>query len=241
MSERKAKQIRKEEVKEPHKKKADKKTIWFRVISIVLIVALAGLAGYAIGDSIKTNKADTANTETTQTTDESDTQSNVDTSTLAGVAESMGITYDELVEKWGLDAEKFSSDMAPQEAYNQMTLENIAKMSEMEVNEFKKQYNLPDDVDTTLPNIQLATDVMMKAYGIPYTIEDLQAYGLAETIKADTPWGDAQEAVMTAANAKMSAEQQAQSEDNADAAADTADTADNTQTDSSDTSAKEGE
>ena len=79
---------------------------------------------------------------------------------------------------------------------------------------------------------------MMKAYGIPYTIEDLQAYGLAETIKADTPWGDAQEAVMTAANAKMSAEQQAQSEDNADAAADTADS---TQTDSSDTSAKEGE
>ena len=113
MSERKAKQIRKEEVREPHKKKTDKKTIWFRVISVVLIVALAGLAAYAIGDSIKTNKADTANTETTQTTDESDTQSNVDTSTLAGVAESMGITYDELVEKWGLDAEKFSSEFLP--------------------------------------------------------------------------------------------------------------------------------
>lgn len=236
MSERKAKQIRKEEIQEPHKKKTDKKIIWFRIISVVLIVALAGLAGYAIGDSLKTKKADTANTETTQTADDSNTQSNADTSTLAGVAESMGISYDELVEKWGLDPEKFSSDMATKDAHNQMTLENIAKASEMEVDEFKKQYNLPDDVDTTLPNVQLATDVMMKAYGIPYTIEDLQAYGLTENIKADTPWGDAQEAVMTAANAKAAAEQQAQSDsdDNADtSSADTAATAD--------TSAKEGE
>ena len=240
MSERKAKQIRKEEVKEPHKKKTDKKTIWFRVISVVLIVALAGLAGYAIGDTIKTNKADTAGTETSQTTDDSSAQQSVDTSTLAGIAESMGITYDELVEKWGLDPEKFSSDMATADAYNQMTLENVAKMSEMEIDEFKKQYDLPDNVDTTLPNVQLATDVMMKAYGIPYTLEELQSYGLSGDIKAETPWGDAQESVMTAANAKMQAEQQAQSEnaDDTDAAGDTADSA---QSESSDAGTSEGE
>ena len=199
MSERQAKKLRKEQVKEVSKKSADKGKIMFYVISTVVVLGFAGLAGYSIANELKSAKVETSTEATTEAT-------TPDTSTLSGYAEAMGMTYDDMVAKYGLNAETFTADMPTDQAMNLFTLENFAAMSEKDIETFKTEVGIPADVDTTIPNTELATSVMMKVNGYPYTIEELREYGLAAEITEETKWADAQEAVMNAATAKYSAE-----------------------------------
>lgn len=204
MSERQAKKLRKEQVNETVKKSADKGKIIFYVISAVVILGFAGLAGYSIGKEIKSAK----NVETAAQTE----TATPDTSTLGGYAEAMGMTYDDMVAKYGLNAENFTADMPTDQAMNLFTLENIAAMSEKDIETFKTEMGLPADVDTTIPNTELSTGIMMKVSGYPFTLEELREYGLAAEITEETKWADAQQAIMTAANGKAAAEQAAAEE-----------------------------
>lgn len=203
MSERQAKKIRKQGVAEPQKKKADKSKVIFNIIAVVLILAVAALAAYAISKEIKPQQETNV------------TQTNIDTSTLAGYAESMGMTFEEMVTNYGLNTEIFTADMSSEEASKLFTLENIAAMSEKDIETFKTELGLPADVDTTVANSELSTEVMMKVNGYPYTVEDLREYGLSTDITGETRWADAMDAVNEAANARYTAES---------AAAETADT-----------------
>ena len=197
MSERQAKKIRKEQTTEVVKKKADKGKIMFYVISTVVVLGFAGLAGYSISQEIKSANVETAAQTETATPD---------TTTLSGYAEALGMTFDDMVTKYGLNAETFTPDMLTEDAMNLFTLENFASMSEKDIETFKTELELPADVQTNIPNTELSTGVMMKVNGYPYTIEQLREYGLAAEITEETKWADAQEAVMTAANEKYAAE-----------------------------------
>lgn len=203
MSERQAKKIRKQGVAEPQKKKADKSKVIFNIIAVVLILAVAALAAYAISKEIKPQQETNV------------TETNIDTSTLAGYAESMGMTFEEMVTNYGLNTEIFTDDMSSEEASKLFTLENIAAMSEKDIETFKTELGLPADVDTTVANSELSAEVMMKVNGYPYTVEDLREYGLSADITGETRWADAMDAVNEAANARYTAES---------AAAETADT-----------------
>ena len=205
MSERQAKKLRKEQVNETVKKSADKGKIIFYVISAVVILGFAGLAGYSIANELKSAKVETSTEATTDA-------ATPDTSTLSGYAEAMGMTYDDMVAKYGLNAETFTADMPTDQAMNLFTLENIAAMSEKDIETFKTEMGLPADVDTTIPNTELSTGIMMKVSGYPFTLEESREYGLAAEITEETKWADAQQAIMTAANGKAAAEQAAAAE-----------------------------
>lgn len=200
MSERQAKKVRKQAVAEPQKKKADKSKVIFNIIAVLVVLAFAGLAGYAISGVIKD-----AQSEVTSSTE----ASNVDTSTLKGYAESMEMTYEEMAEKYGLDAAVFNADMATEEAANLFTIENFAKMNEQDTEAFISELGLPADVQTNVANTELSTDVMMKINGVPYTLEELKEYGLSADITAETKWADAQESVMTAASQRYQVDMEA--------------------------------
>lgn len=204
MSERQAKKVRKQAVAEPQKKKADKSKVIFNIIAVLVVLAFAGLAGYAISGVIKD-----AQSEVTSSTEASTEASNVDTSTLKGYAESMEMTYEEMAEKYGLDAAVFNADMATEEAANLFTIENFAKMNEKDTEAFISELGLPADVQTNVANTELSTDVMMKINGVPYTLEELKEYGLSADITAETKWADAQESVMTAASQRYQVDMEA--------------------------------
>lgn len=206
MSERQTKKIRKEQIVHPQKKQRDKKKILFNSISAVIIIAFLGLASYAIANEIISGNKTSSSDNTTDTADTQNNESSVDTSTLGGYAEASGLTFDQMVEQYGLDTNVFSAEMPIQDAFNNFTLENIAKMQSMDIEEFKTQNGLPADIKTNVPNTELDTSVMLKVNGIQYTIDELRNYGLSEDITESTPWGEAQEAVSQAVAAKMSEE-----------------------------------
>ncbi len=212
MSEKQYKKVRKQEASEPHKKPADKKNVIFNIVSVIVILAFLGVASYAVVREMGA-KNDTAQTNASDTGTDT---SNTDTSTLGGYAEATGTTFDALAEKCGLDKEKFTADMSTEEAFDMFTLENMAKMSDKDIDTFKTELELPADVKTDVPNKELSTEIMMKVNGIPYSLEDLKAYGVSDDITNNTKWADAKNVVYEAASKKMSEEQ---SQNNADGGA----------------------
>lgn len=207
MGERQVKKIRKQGVSESVKKPKDKKKILFNAVAVVVVIAFAGLAGYAISNEVR---KDAEVTDSSNVTENTETDTAADTSTLSGYAESMGMTFEEMAEKYALDTQKFTADMPTEEATGLFTLENMAKMNEMDIEDFKREHGLASDVKTDVPNSELSTAVMMKVNGYPYTLEDLKEYGLSDDITEDTKWADAMDAVNEAANAKYTAEAETQ-------------------------------
>lgn len=205
MSERKAKKIRKEQVVEPVAKKKEKKNILFNVVSVVVIIAFLGLGAFAV-----VSEMDFGENTTTSTNE------NVDIQTLGDYAESIGISYEEMAEQYGLLEDTFNKDMLVNDAVNLFTIEHMARMNNQELDAFKEEWGIPADVKTDVASKDLDTEIMMKLNGYEDTLEDLREYGLSENITEKTPWGEAQEAVYNAAVAKFEAEQQASEETDTD-------------------------
>lgn len=205
MSERKAKKIRKEQVVEPVAKKKEKKNILFNVVSVVVIIAFLGLGAFAV-----VSEMDFGENITTSTNE------NVDIQTLGDYAESIGISYEEMAEQYGLLEDTFNKDMLVNDAVNLFTIEHMARMNNQQLDAFKEEWGIPADVKTDVASKDLDTEIMMKLNGYEDTLEDLREYGLSENITEKTPWGEAQEAVYNAAVAKFEAEQQASEETDTD-------------------------
>ena len=205
MSERKAKKIRKEQVVEPVAKKKEKKNILFNVVSVVVIIAFLGLGAFAV-----VSEMDFGENTTTSTNE------NVDIQTLGDYAESIGISYEEMAEQYGLLEDTFNKDMLVNDAVNLFTIEHMARMNNQQLDAFKEEWGIPADVKTDVASKDLDTEIMMKLNGYEDTLEDLREYGLSENITEKTPWGEAQEAVYNAAVAKFEAEQQASEETDTD-------------------------
>lgn len=185
MSERQAKKIRKETANQPApKKKADKGKVIFNIIAAAIIVAVVALAGYTIWRTVNPPE---------------------EVVTLASALEEQGTDFDTAVADWGLDTSVFTPEMSTEEASAEFTLENYAKMSSMETAELLEQCGLPEDTPTNVANKDLPTSVMLKFNGLDVSAEDLREYGLSEDITDDTPWSEAQDEVIEAANAWYSA------------------------------------
>ncbi len=188
MSERKAKQLRKQTAA-PSEKPVKKQKSLFNIVAVIVVVAVAGLAGYGIWSATRP-----------------------EVQTFATALESQGTDFDTAVEDWGLDTSVFTADMPSEDASMLFTLENMAKMNEKEVEDFVAELEIPEDVPTNVASKDLSTDVMLKANGISMTVEELRSYGLSEDITEETLWADSNEQVIEAYYAAMMAQYEAEAE-----------------------------
>lgn len=202
MSERQAKKKRIcenliEDVKETP---ANKGKILFNVVSGVLILAFLGLAAWGIAK----NKSDAP-------------QNNLDNisyeemdDSLAAMAEQQGLTYEEFAEKFALSPETFGPTSSYTESIDIFTLDTISRIEgATDINTYIEEKGLPKDVDITIANGELPTDVMMKVYGITETLDELKEYGIPAEITGSTKWFDAKDYVLNAQQAKLTAEMSA--------------------------------
>ena len=204
MSERQAKKKRIcenliEDVKETP---ANKGKILFNVVSVVVILALSGLAAWGISQSKKDSPVNNVSNIDT-TFDEMD-------DSLAAMAEQQGLTYEEFAEKFALSPETFGPTSSYTESIDIFTLDTISRIEgATDINTYIEEKGLPKDVDITIANGELPTDVMMKVYGITETLDELKEYGIPAEITGSTKWFDAKDYVLNAQQAKLTAEMSA--------------------------------
>lgn len=166
MSEKQAKIKRKEENVEVNKKPKDKGKIIFYIISSIVIIAFAALAGYAVGG--KMSKSDL------QLPEQADSSQTADTSTLGGIAESKGMTFEELAEKAGLDTSVYSADTLTADVNETLTVQNVAMIDyDLSYEEFAANNN----IDTSV----ITADMLYKDAVQLFTVENaaLMNYGVS--------------------------------------------------------------
>ena len=202
MSERQAKKKRIcenliEDVKETP---ANKGKILFNVVSGVLILAFLGLAAWGIVKNKSNAPQNNLDNISYEEMDDS----------LAAMAEQQGLTYEEFAEKFALSPETFGPTSSYEESIDIFTLDTISRIEgATDINTYIEEKGLPKDVDITIANGELPTDVMMKVYRITETLDELKEYGIPAEITGSTKWFDAKDYVLNAQQAKLTAEMSA--------------------------------
>ena len=204
MSERQVKKQRKDQPEnQTHRKKADKPTVIFNTILVILIVVVVGLGVYAVGKEYLKNNPSQSEEQTTQTVSE--------------YVQENGTTVEDFIATYGLDAETVTGDTDMATACGMMTLEKFAEFSEMTVDEIKTQYGLGENVtnEMTWQEAQGYVPVSKVIEMSGGTYEDfLAGYGLTEEeLPADTIWNDAIGIISEAQAAMASAEATQQPEE----------------------------
>ena len=181
MSERQVKKIRKENpVEETKVKKKSKSDILTNSIIVVLIVAVLGLGSWAVYSKFASENA----TEQTGVVDESNVVTNdeqVQTPTIAEAAAEAGMTTEDYMAEYGLDSiENVTADTLMTDAISYMTLANYAKLSGMDVSEFREMNGIDESYsdDMTMEEI---SEAMMQAENQQAATEDEQTADTEET------------------------------------------------------------
>ena len=150
MSERQAKQKRKNEVKEIQKKKKNPLDIIVNIVIVVLILAILGLGGWSVYNKFKSSaqENETAVTDSNQTTQTS-------TPTVEEYAQAEGKTADEFLAEYGLaDDESVTGETPISDVVDKLTLANYAKLSGSDVAAVKESLGLSDEyADDTLMSV----------------------------------------------------------------------------------------
>lgn len=191
MSEKRAKKLRKEQPQEMARAKK-KSGAGFNAILALIIVAALVLGGYVIYNQYKINNPST------------------DPETVSDRAEAEGITAEELLAKYGIDAvEDVDADTEMAIASGYMTVEKYAEFEGTTVDEIKANYGFSDDVtnDMVMNDAQEYVPMSKAAemMGVDYA-SLLQMYGLTEAeLPQDMLFKDAKP-ILEAAQQKMVAE-----------------------------------
>lgn len=163
MSERQVKKIRKETPVEVKKvKKKSKSEILMNSVIVVFIIAVLGLGSWAVYSKYASDNA----AEQTGVVDESnvvtdDTQTQIPT--IAEAAAEAGMTTEDYLAEYGLDSrDDITGDTQLSVAVEYMTLANYAKLSGMDVSEFREMNGIDESFsdDMTMGEISAA---MMEA------------------------------------------------------------------------------
>lgn len=194
MSERQAKLNRKTKTEQKETVKNPKKTLE-TVVCVVIIAAVAGLGVYASWDKIKP----AVGTETTQTTD-----SEQQTQTVADIAESEGITAEELLEKCGLADSGLTGESDATEFYAKLTVEGFAKSEGKTAAELKAEYGIESVSDDTLwQEAQMKVPMSKIAEQNGQSFADFaEASGLPEEITESTTYEEAIKILQNQQNAE---------------------------------------
>lgn len=157
MSERQVKKIRKEnpiEVKTKTKKRT-KFDIFSSLIIVVLVIAVLGLGSWAIYSKYASQQTGVVDDSNVVTNDNQTTQ----VPTIAEAAAEAGMTTEEYLAEYGLDSrDDITGDTELTMAIEYMTLANYAKLSGMDVAEFREMNGIDDSFsdDTTMGEISAA-------------------------------------------------------------------------------------
>lgn len=178
MSEKQAKRMRKEMAENKPEVKAAPRKIWPKLVAIAVIIAVAGLGAYATRDKLAAliPQPEAPVIET-----------------IADVAESEGITVDELLAKCGMTELGFTAETSAEELYSAFTIESYAKFEDKTPEEVKKDFAIEQ-----LANDTLWQDAMMKvpmgivAQQLGTTFEEyVEMNGFPEEITEDMPYEEA--------------------------------------------------
>ena len=195
MSEKRAKKMRKEQPQE-RVRVAKKSGAGFNVILAVIIVAAIVLGGYVIYNQYQMNHPST------------------DPETVSDRAEAEGITTDEFLAKYGIDAvEDVDGDTEMAAAAGYMSVEKYAEFEGITVDELKTNYGFTADVTNDMSMNDAQDYVPMskaaESMGIEYA-QLLQMYGLTEAdIPQDMLLKDAKP-ILEAAQQKIIAESESE-------------------------------
>ncbi|MEE0944404.1 MAG: hypothetical protein UIM24_03010 [Clostridia bacterium] len=195
MSEKRAKKLRKEQPQEAVRV-AKKSGSGFNAILALIIVAAIALGGYVIHNQYKVNHPST------------------DPETVSDRAEAEGISIDEFLAKYGIDAVEdvdANTEMAAAAGY--MTVEKYAEFEGITVDELKANYGFSADVtnDMVMNDAQgyIPISKAAESMGIEYA-QLLQMYGLTEAeLPQDMLFKDAKP-ILEAAQQKIIAESETQ-------------------------------
>lgn len=184
MSEKRAKQRKKDSVDVKKVRHVDRSSILMNTIVTVVILAVLGLGVYAVGSKyMERRAAEGGNAEQQQT--------------VADFIKEKGMTFDEFKTEYGLaDDEEISEEMTMSQVSGKLTLENYAKYADTTTEELKAQYGLGEDVPNTTvwqDAISYMTTgvVAQNFFGSDFETFKTQM-NVPDTITADTPWRETQ-------------------------------------------------
>lgn len=189
MSEKQAKLKRKSAETTEIKKKKNPKNVIATVAAVLVVAAIAGVGGYASWQEIKANRP--ASTDTTDVSDTAQTQ------TVADLAESEGMSVDELLEKGKLTDSGLTADSDAQEFNALLTVEGFAAMQDMTADEIRAQYGLEGEKDDTLwseASMNIKMSKIAEDNGMGFD-EFKENSGIPEEITADMTYGEAMEII----------------------------------------------
>ncbi len=202
MSERQAKKQRKGQTQEVVKT-VKKSSAVFNTILVLIIVAALVLGGYVIYNQYKINNPST------------------DPETVADRAETEGITVEEFLAKYGLEAnEEIAADTELTVASGYMTVEKYAELEGMTVEELRAEFGIVDEAgnDMSMDEAQgyVPMSKVLEMSGMDYA-SFLQMYGLtAEQIPENMLYKDAEPIIQAAQEAMMAAQSEADTETTAE-------------------------
>ncbi len=178
MSEKQAKRMRREMAENKPEIPAAPRKIWSKLIAVVVIIAVAGLGVYATYDKIATllPQAEQPVVET-----------------IADVAESEGITVEELLTKCGMTELGFTAETSAEELYNAFTIESYAKFEDKTTEEVKKDFKIEQLADDTLwQEAMMKVPMGIVAEQLGTTFEEyVEMNGFPEEITEDMPYEEA--------------------------------------------------
>lgn len=182
MSEKRAKRERKElEAVKPVVKKSNKGAILSNIVIVVVIAAIAGLGIFATKDKLATVFT------TTDVAQEQQVQ------TVADIAESEGMTAEELLEKCGMTDLGLTAESTADEMYSNFTIDSYAKYEGKTAEELKaenKIEDLPNDTNWIEASMKIPMSVMAEQSGLSFE-EFAQQSGLPEGVTADMTYEEA--------------------------------------------------
>lgn len=225
---KKERQVSEMKIKRP----VDKAAVMTNVVIGVVIAAFLGLGGYAVGKKYADNKANEPTDDTEYTSQQS--------STVQSAADEAGMSVEEYLANYGLDT-SISPDTALSEIYPQMTVENMAKLNDTDVDTFREQNYIPDDITNDTLWGDVLPELPFKAIVGEEQVEQFKSvYGLGDEVTADTKWSivepilNAKQDEMNEAMANAQAANEGSDSDDADTDSEDTDSADSADTDNSD-------
>lgn len=187
MSQKKAREARKEQAAQPKqqskKKHRTRQDIILNIVIAAVILAVAGVGAYAVGSQIAKNRQEAAQVQQGQDGEQQQ-------QTVKTAAESQGMSVADYLSEYGLAADT-PETMPLGEAYNKMTVENVAKASGQSVEEFRQSTYLPDEVPDTMVWSEAQNEMPVRAMMSEEEFnQKKQEYSLGDEVTLDMKWKD---------------------------------------------------
>lgn len=184
MSERRAKRNRKEMASEIKKTEKNPKKVLSNIVIAVVIAAVAGLGAYASYDKIKSELP---------TASEDASSNAAETQTIADLAESRGITAEELLANCGMTELGLTAESTADEMYAQFTIDSYAKFEEKTADELKAEYGIEQLAnDTNWQEAQMLVPMSKIAEQSGMSFDEFaEQNGLPESITEDMTYEEA--------------------------------------------------